>query len=150
MNAHLGKMVVSTKKDSKKTKVKAIVAIIIFGIMVMFALTSLTRDTNEETTIIIAIVMMAALVFVATAILRAVTNTKSYCDVYEYGVSGVTRPDSKSMQTKNFQVFYNEIINVTDSNEKIIFIYTKYETYAASSLVNQAEAVNEIRKRLTK
>lgn len=50
---------------------------------------------------------------------------------------------------QKFAINYSEINNVTETG-KTICIYTVYATYEVLALHNRSEAVNEIRKRISK
>ena len=53
------------------------------------------------------------------------------------------------MPMQKFAINYSEINNVTETG-KTICIYTVYATYEVLALHNRSEAVNEIRKRISK
>ena len=50
---------------------------------------------------------------------------------------------------QDFELQYSEINNVTESGKNII-IYTSYHSYEVAALNNHSEAVNEIRKRISR
>lgn len=54
-----------------------------------------------------------------------------------------------NMPMQKFAINYSEINNVTEAG-KTICIYTAYATYEVLALHNRSEAVNEIRKRISK
>ena len=54
-----------------------------------------------------------------------------------------------NMPMQKFAINYSEINNVTETG-KTICIYTAYATYEVLALHNRSEAVNEIRKRISK
>lgn len=78
-------------------------------------------------------------------------GSRSYCDVYENSVVGMTAlsMNQPNMPMQKFAINYSEINNVTETG-KTICIYTVYATYEVLALHNRSEAVNEIRKRISK
>ena len=81
----------------------------------------------------------------------SVIGSRSYCDVYENSVVGMTAlsMNRPNMPMQKFAINYSEINNVTEAG-KTICIYTAYATYEVLALHNRSEAVNEIRKRISK
>lgn len=71
--------------------------------------------------------------------------------VYENSVVGMTAlsMNQPNMPMQKFAINYSEINNVTETG-KTICIYTVYATYEVLALHNRSEAVNEIRKRISK
>ncbi len=76
----------------------------------------------------------------------AIFGTKSYCAVYENGISGITAFGlgvKEPQQTVSLS--FNEIENVSMSG-KCIIVYTKFGKFLFSALKNGPEAVQAIRR----
>ena len=76
-------------------------------------------------------------------------GTKSYCDVYEEAVVGVTafNPSNQSAAMQHFELPYAQIINVTESKYNLTF-YTNHGSYEVMALKKRREAMQEIRARM--
>lgn len=78
-----------------------------------------------------------------------VQGSKSYVEVYEQAVVGITKinPKRPTDTMQNFETGYDEIINVSRTN-KGIQIYTSYTVFEVAAMKNRGQAVQEIRSRM--
>lgn len=105
--------------------------------------------SREHYRLIAMVLGIAIIAFAAYGIAGAFLGGRSYCDVGENGVAGMTAlsRNQPNMPMQKFSVRYSEISNVTESG-KIICIYTPHATYEVLAVRNRAEAVREIRSRM--
>ncbi len=94
---------------------------------------------------------LAAIVigFGAFMLISSFLGFKSYCDVYERGVKGVTgmSANKNAAPQQNLQIPYRDILNVTESG-KTIFLYTNHGNFEFLALKNRTEVAQEIRRRI--
>lgn len=72
---------------------------------------------------------------------------ESYCNVHENGVVGTTVL-GVSKRPIDFNIGYDEILNVTDSGQSLL-IYAQYATFEVRAIKNRTEALQEIKERIT-
>lgn len=151
-----GKLLVSTKVSTGREMGSQISTVIFYGMGLWFLL---NFDAMGEMGIdlfgdpAVGKVIGAALIgFLFVFPLIWLNRFKSYCEVYESGVVGITGSFSLiNLFTKanNEKVFvsYEKISEVTESGETI-FLYTENGKYEVLALKNRAEAVKEIKARI--
>lgn len=74
---------------------------------------------------------------------------RSYVDVYENHIEGVTFKSKECEGGVNFSVLYSEILKV-DTTQGFIIIHTRYNQYKVQALKKEAECKNIICKKLLK
>lgn len=152
-----GKLIVSTKSAAGGQKMISIIfsaVLILFGCLILFnseMTHRMARDFLGDASMSGLITVIVAVLFFAFPLYylyNSFVSARSYCDVYENGVTGVAGKvkGQKNLSMESFDISYDEIINVTDS-KKVISIYTKYTTYEVLALKNKDIAVREIRSR---
>lgn len=143
-----GNLIVSTKSASTGRKIVTVISgciIILFGIICFFvpnAFKSINRQWGPLLGYACGILMIAYSVFEIAVVFF---GTKSFCAVYENGISGITAFGfgiKEPQQTVNLS--FNEIENVSMSG-KCIIVYTKFGKFLFSALKNGPEAVQAIR-----
>ncbi len=145
-----GRLIVSTKSSSTGRKSIILIASIIsyiFGIVCL--VTPEAFSVMDDLWFILWLIGVLFFFLYPTFWLIVVfVGSKSYCDVYEYCVTGRTALSfsNPNMPVQNFELSYSEITNVAQSGKRII-IYTNYATYEIMALQNCALAVTEIRSR---
>ena len=82
-------------------------------------------------------------------LIASYTGFKSYCDVYENVIAGISgkSANKNAAPQQNFELSYADIVNATESS-KTIFIYTVYGNFEVLALKNRVKATEEIRKRM--
>lgn len=160
-NADKGSLIVSTKTNNTVNKTVLIVACGLLGIFIIIAIanfdgifSSMGRDMfgSASTGKVVGVVcIVAMLCYIAFNLITTFLGSKSFCDVYENGVVGKTALSANQPNTpmQDFDISYAEIANVTEAGKSMI-IYTKYAKYEVLALKNRAEAVQEIRQRISK
>ena len=154
-----GNLLVSTKSSATERKTMQTVASVIVIILGLFILSlndftaQIAKDLLGKASyswFVDFIIIVAFLVSPCFGLFTTFLASKSYCDVYENAVSGMTGLSISNPKApmQNFDIAYDEILNVTESG-KTIYIYTQYTTYEVLALKNRVEAVNEIRARMT-
>ena len=148
-----GALLVTTRSNATGRKMVVYLGggvLILMGILVLAvpdAFYELSHEYYWLISLILGVVMIAyALFYMITCFL----GSRSYCDVYEYSVTGMTglSRNQPNMPMQKFDIGYKEIQNVTDAGKRIC-IYTPYATFEVLALHNCSEAVNEIRKRMS-
>ncbi len=154
MENTLGKLLVSTKSVAGGRKTTVLVSAVLSYLLAIFLLANghaFEKMLNSVSAGKIAqIVLVAWLVGFATyQLLSVFRSARSYCSVYENGVTGVTGPSANDLKAamRSFEIGYDEILNVTESG-KTLCLYTPYEKYTVLALANRAEALREIRARM--
>ena len=156
-----GKLLVSTKSAASKLKTVQLIASAIpvffgFLLLIIFSAMDLWRDFGREVLGDASLGWIAGLFIIIVLIawpvhqlLTTFVGSKSYCDVYENGVEGLTGLKLKDPNSpmKSFDIGYDEILNVSESGTQIL-IYTQYTTYNVLAMVNRAEALKEIKARV--
>lgn len=160
-----GRLLVTTKSNSTGRKTAATVscvgaAILVVMFIAFFAILGFDGmgDIGEElfgSTFLgyclipaLIIIILCPVIFNTIVVFNA---AKSYVDVYENCLVGKTALSSSrpNEPMQDFELQYSEINNVTESGKNII-IYTSYHSYEVAALNNHSEAVNEIRKRISR
>lgn len=152
-----GKLIVSTKSSAGGQKLYSIIfaaILIIFGCLILFypdMTHRMARDFLGDSSKSGLITVFAVVLFFAFPLYylyNSFVSARSYCDVYENGVTGVAGKvkGQKNLSMESFEISFDEIINVTET-KKVISIYTKYTTYEVLALKNKDTAVREIRSR---
>lgn len=136
-----GNLLVSTKTNTTARKTVVIVGCMIYFILgiIVFSLT----PSGETFGYVLGGLCIGYAIFY---LLLGLSNLKSYCEVYENAVVGTTTM-GLTTPVQNFEIRYDEIMNVTESG-KSIQIYTQYTTYKTIALANATAAVSEIRARM--
>lgn len=148
-----GKLLVSTKTSGGMKTLQLVFSILELCLGIFFLLNfRIIGDMGEELLdsrtigivigIVLVIMMFSYPVFI-------IIGNRSYCDVYENRVTGITGMSLKNPNApmQKFDIGYDEIINVTESG-KTIFIHTFYMTYEVLAMTRRSDAVKEIRKRM--
>lgn len=162
MQMNRGKLVVSTKADEKGRKVAIIFGggfLIILAIILEIALftkNGLAKDMakdllgNSSLSWIFQIFPLSLFGYACFNLIVVFLGSKSYCDVYEYAVEGMTALSRTNPNSpmQHFEIQYQDIANITESG-KMLCIYTQYTTYEVLAMRNRAEALKEIRMRMT-
>ena len=148
-----GELLVTTKSGATGRKILLCVlspVLIFLGIFIMSnpeALYELSHKYYRLISIVFGIWMILYPLFM---LFVAFLGSRSYCDVYEYSVTGMTAlsRNQPNMPMQKFDIGYDEIKNITEAG-KTIFIYTSYgTTYEVLALHNRSEALAEMRKRV--
>lgn len=72
---------------------------------------------------------------------------ESYCEVYEWGVRGVTAQYG-GISARKFELGYAEITNVSRAGSDRFYLFTAWDIYEVQARENRDEAVKEIKKRV--
>ncbi len=155
---NMGKLIVSTKAAAAGRKIYLFIVdaiVILVGIMGLldseifvdaFADMLGNRSTGMffHYSLCIFLIGFGAYMFIASYF-----GFKSYCDVYENGVVGISgmSANKNAAPQQSFELSYNDIVNATESG-KTIFIYTTYGNFEVLALKNRVQATQEIRKRI--
>jgi len=153
-----GKLLVSTKSSASGRKILGLILsalLILIGIFALSDYSAILRMSrnlfgsssfSRTITIFFCVVFFGYPCFMMSV---CFLEGKSYCDVYEKAVVGTTSLSINNPKApmQNFDIGYNEIMNVTESG-KTIYIYTQYAAYEILALKNRVEAVREIRIRM--
>ncbi len=142
-------LIISTKSASTGRKVAIVISssvIILLGIICFFipgAFKSINRQWGPLLGYACGILMIAYSLF---EIMLVFFGTKSYCAVYENGISGITAFGIGVKEPQQaVSLSFNEIENVSMSGKSII-VYTKFGKFLFSALKNGPEAVQAIRR----
>ena len=80
---------------------------------------------------------------------QIILQNKSYVDIYENHIEGVTFKSKECEGGVNFSVLYSEILKV-DTTQGFIIIHTHYNNYKVQALAKEAECKNIICNKLLK
>ncbi len=147
-----GKLIVSTKSSAGKRKTVLLICSIImyaFGVLILF-----TREAFSSMGTMGDLLWLVGwiwpILYPTYNLILVFAGSKSYCDVYEDGVSGRTAlsRNNPGIPMQDFEISFSEIVNVTNAGKRIM-IYTKFATFEVMALQNCAPAVSEIRSRMT-
>lgn len=147
-----GNLLVTTKSNASGRKALLCILcplLILTGIFII-ANSDVFYELSHKHYHLIAFISGGLLIVYASYLLIVVfLGSRSYCDVYEYSVIGMTglSRNQPNMPMQKFDISYHEINNVTETGHTIC-IYTSYATYEVLALHNRSEAVAEIRKRM--
>lgn len=150
----MGELLVSTKTGAAGRKVLLCVLcplLILLGIFIMAAPEAFYELSHQHYRLIAILIGSVLIGYALFCLITTFLGSRSYCDVYENSVVGMTTlsMNQPNMPMQKFAINYSEINNVTETG-KTICIYTVYATYEVLALHNRSEAVNEIRKRISK
>ncbi len=148
-----GNLLVSTRSGAAGRKLTICICgaiLVIAGIIILLtpdAFRALSRRNYHLISLVCGVVAIAA---AAYFILVAFLGGRSYCEVYENVVTGMTAlsRNQPNAPMQNFEVKYTDINNVTDAGKRIC-IYTPYAVYEVLAMKNCQEAVRAIRARMT-
>lgn len=148
-----GNLLVSTKIGAgmKGAQIGASIVMLVIGLFLAlnFKIFGMMGEDilNSRAIGVILGVVSVTIMFVEPVL--AMIGRKSYCEVYEKSVVGITGLSLSHPNTpmQKFHITYEEIINVTES-AKTLCIYTSYATYEILAMKNRAEAAREIRSRI--
>ena len=149
-----GKLILTTRSNAAGSKTAMCIAcpvLILMGIFVMLnsrAFYAISRDHYRLIGVLLGLVLI---VFAAFMLIVSLLGGRSYCDVYENSVMGMTAlsRNQPNAPMQKFEIGYGDICNVTEAG-KTICIYTSYALYEVLAQRNRSEAVNEIRKRISR
>lgn len=149
-----GRLLVTTKAGSTGRKTLVCILcplLILFGIKLISVSEptvyyKITHSNYEFHQIFIILVGVALIMYAVYAFAVVFIGNRSYCEVYEHSVTGMTALVVTPPMQK-FDIDYHEINNVTETG-KMICIYTPYTKYEVLALRNREEAIREIRKRM--
>lgn len=124
---------------------------ILLGIFIMATPEAFYELSHQHYRLIAILIGSVLIGYALFCLITTFLGSRSYCDVYENSVVGMTTlsMNQPNMPMQKFAINYSEINNVTETG-KTICIYTVYATYEVLALHNRSEAVNEIRKRISK
>lgn len=153
-NNNMGELLVSTKTGAAGRKVLLCVLcplLILLGIFIMATPEAFYELSHQHYRLIAILIGSVLIGYALFCLITTFLGSRSYCDVYENSVVGMTAlsMNQPNMPMQKFAINYSEINNVTETG-KTICIYTVYATYEVLALHNRSEAVNEIRKRISK
>lgn len=154
-----GKLLASTKSQAAGRKAVILVSsIILYALAVLLLVNQdgfadMGRDLfhSVKTGQMVGWIAVCFLIAWPTfQLIMAGKGSKSYCEVYEGGVEGITclnasKPDV-SMQ--RFELSYHQILNVT-ATAKTIVIHTDHGSFEVLALKNQEAAARAIRARMS-
>lgn len=149
-----GKLLVTTQASKNRKIIFGVFSIMMLLLAILFIINfeifrEMGNDLFDNSTIGIILGIFLILSFIMYPVIGFI-GFKSYCNVYENSVTGMTglsiSHPNEPMQ--KFDINYNEIINVTESG-KTIFIHTQYTKYEILAMTNRDEAIKEIKKRMT-
>lgn len=156
-----GNLLISTKSSAPNTKIISaaigfipdLILLLLFFIIGFDGVRRLGRELfgNASMGFIIFIAVIAfSLGFNVFNIIVACNSSRSYIDVYEYGIAGKTTLSwaNPNAPVQDFELPYSEIKNISDSKKNII-IYTAYHTYEVLASRNHDQALQEIRNRIS-
>lgn len=160
MSWERGKLLISTKAHASGRKTIILVSSIFQYFMAVFlllnqdALAALGRSMFNSSSIGRLLGWCCILILFAWPtfnIVMAQISSKSYCDVYENAVVGITCLSTANPHApmQSFELNYAQIVNVT-SSKKNIMIHTNHGSYEILALKNCNEAVQEIRARIVR
>lgn len=147
------RLLVSTKVSSGRKLLLGVCTFIlfIFALFVLFnfkLIGQMGRELFNNSTAT-QLLFAVALVFMFALPVVSLLGCRSYCNVYETCVAGITalsvNHPNKPMQ--EFEIRYDEIRRVVLSG-RTITLYTQYDEYEALAMSNAKEALNEIKKRI--
>ena len=147
-----GKLLVSTKSGAKQKMGYTIYYVVwLLVLILIFAIFDdlswrLSRELDSD--FLGFAIPFAVAGLIVYNMLKLYFSNKSYCEVYETVVSGVTAFNFSKPQGP-VTISYNDITNISESG-RILIIYTNYATYEflAMDSKNRAEAIKEIRLRM--
>lgn len=148
-----GRLLVSTKTAAAGRKTVTLViciALFLVGIFVMANGEAFYKLSHQHYRLISAALGIFIFTYALYMLLAAFMGGRSYCEVYEHAVAGMTAMsrNQPNMPMQKFDIAYGDIKNVTETG-KTICIYTPYAQYEVLALHNRAEAVAEIRNRMS-
>lgn len=159
MEGTRGNLVVSTRSAMAGRKVIVLIAAAVFVFLGGFFLANeelayeiawdLFRNLSMGDFIYIGIPLFC-FAYAAIALIRVFKLSKSYVEVYENGVVGITEMDRKdsSQPMQHFELKYSDIVNISETN-KGIQLFTAYGTFSVTAAKNRKEAAAAIRQRMT-
>ena len=147
--SNLGRLVVSTKIGKKMKSMLTVCCIveILIGICMIFSI-SILQEALDSTLGGLLLGLIPGCLWLCSPF-SVILGHKSYCDVHENGVSGMTalNLNNPNAPMQKFSIAYDEIINVTESTKTLI-IYTQYAVYEVLAREHRKEALEEIRNRM--
>lgn len=148
-----GNLLVTTKSGAAGRKTFICIAcslLILVGIFIMANPRAFYELSHAHYRLIAIVLGMGMIAYDAYLLLVTFWGSRSYCEVYEYTIVGMTAlsRNQPNMPMQKFDISYADIHNVTESG-RMILIYTPYATYEVLALQNRSEAVDEIRKRMS-
>lgn len=156
-----GNLLVSTKSSAPNKKIISaaigfipdLILLLLFFIIGFDGVRRLGRELfgNASMGLIVFIVVLTfSLGFNIFNIIVVSNGSRSYVDVYEYGIVGKTTLSwaNPNAPVQDFELPYSEIKNISDSKKNIV-IYTAYHTYEVLASENHDQALQEIRNRMS-
>lgn len=132
---------------SSRIVVVAVICLLFFLFAIFVIIGSFRIDSDDrEMTALSYFVGIAFIVIPIVTILVIHQQNKSYLEVYETEVTGVTLMGI-GREASSFTLHYNEIVSV-ESTSKTIILRTAYAQYEAMALSNKETAVSAIRQRM--
>ena len=158
MNVEKGKLLVSTKSNAIGRKAGVLIASAILLLPAIYILANpdfayqMAYDLLGKISLgrIVQIGFPTImLVFVTISVINIFMISKSYLDVYERGLAGVTSYNTSkpSEGVKKIELSFSDIVNVSES-KRCIQIVTKYGSYEFLAVKNREQALSEIRSRI--
>lgn len=147
MAVNRGKLLVSTKSQAAGRKAFILVWSMILYALAIFLLLNMEVFAGKQLLGWFSVVFLLALP--TFCLVMTVRSSKSYCEVYETAVVGVTCPQKAQLDApmQSFELPYPQIMNVTESS-KSLTLHTSHGSYEVLALKNRSEAVQEIRARM--
>lgn len=147
-----GNLLVSTRSGAAGRKLTICICgaiLAIAGIIILLTPEAFRALSRRNYHLISLVCGVAAIAVAAYFILVAFLGGRSYCEVYENAVTGMTAlsRNQPNVPMQNFEVKYADIHNVTDAGKRIC-IYTPYAVYEVLAMKNCQEVVREIRARM--
>lgn len=155
-----GKLILSTK-ETALTKVAVVVACAICFVIGLVILVNLSMETDFYQFKLFGpsagwiFELVVALFLMGCAPVSIYQTNKSFCNIYDDGVTGRTVGIIGLFGIQDFQIRYNEIVNVTKSSGRLT-IYTNYTKYNVLAIDNNEKnkiikemAVKTIRNKMT-
>ena len=125
----MGRLIVSTKIGAKMKTVLTVCCIFMFliGIFMIFSIDILQKALDSTLGGLLLGLIPGCLC--ACYPFLVIIGHKSYCDVHENGIIGMTGLSLSNPNTpmQKFSITYDEIINITESSRTLL-IYTQYTT----------------------
>lgn len=150
-NNNMGELLVSTKTGAGRKTVQFVCCVFefILGLSMLFCIKLVQEAADELSGIMVALCLVVGFMCIISPILFII-GSKSHCNVYENGVTGITSLSLSHPNTpmQNFRITYDEIINVAEARNTL-YIYTKYTTYEILAITNRAVAIESIRSRMS-
>lgn len=142
-----GSLIVSTKKaQTKRLTLVGICGVIMIGFGLLCIIFSDIFDEVFGSAVVAYVVGIAMIAYPAYQFLVIWLGQKSYVEVYENCIEGITALSGKS-NMEQFQLQYPDILNVSASKYRIS-IHTQYATYEVQAMVNKDRAVEVIRNQI--